>query len=123
MQLVTPPKYFKYAELNKGDVLIEEGKYLQTKEGKFGPQHYFEEKDGSKVCLNSAGQLNYLIDDNLYAGRACKIVYAGKVLLEKGAMAGKEAHNFDLYLGQSAPTEVKEETAPAQTNMDLNGLE
>jgi len=122
MKLVTPPKYFKYAEMNKGDTLVEQGKYLETKEGRFGPQHYFEEQDGQRICLNSAGQLNYLIDDHLYAGRECKIVYAGKVLLEKGAMAGKEAHNFDLYLDQSKPSATTIEE-PTQQNLDVNGLE
>lgn len=121
MRLVTPPKYFKYPECQAGDVLVNEGKYLETKEGKYGPQHYFEEESGEKICLNSAGQLNFLIGDNLWKGRKCKIVYKGKVELTKGPMSGKEAHNFDLFLDDSAPK--VENVEPTSSTTDLSSLE
>lgn len=116
MELISQPKYFKYPELNKGDVLIEEGIYLETKEGKFGPQHYFEEvKNGERKVLNSAGQLNYLVDSYLREGTKCKVVYDGKITLDKGAMKGKQSHQFLLYKDNKAQS-----SEPAQTEMNLN---
>jgi len=96
MELVSAPKYIKYSEQNKGDVLVE-GVYQGSQEGKYGIQHYFDDKNGQRVVLNSSGQLNYLVDSYLAEGQSCKVVYQGKVKLDKGAMKGKEAHQFDLY--------------------------
>ena len=115
MELISQPKYFKFAELNKGDVLIEEGVYLETKEGRFGPQHYFEDADGERKVLNSSGQLNYLIDSYLTEGDKCKIQYQGKIELTKGAMKGKSAHQFDLFKDKKAVS-----SAPVQTELNLN---
>ena len=123
MSLVAAPTYFKFKELTKGDILINEGTYQGTKEGRFGPQHFFEEvEDGERKCLNSSGQLNYLVEEHLVVGKKCKIAYAGKILLEKGAMAGKEAHQFDLYTDNTAPI-IEAPTTQVQTNMNLNDLE
>lgn len=123
MKLIQRPTYYKYPELNDGDVLIEEGIFLGTKEGKFGPQHYFEEmSSGEKKVLNSAGHLNYLIDDNLWEGRKCKVVYKGKKELEKGPMKGKMSHQFDLYTEERPMETPKAEVAPANTP-DTSSLE
>jgi hypothetical protein len=89
-------KYYKYSECTPGQVLVENGVYLGSEEGKFGIQHLFREEDGSKVCLNSAGHLNYLIDESAVPGMKCRVTYAEKVLLDSGSFKGKEAHNFDL---------------------------
>lgn len=125
--MISAPTYFKYAELNPGDVLIEKGTYLETKEGKYGAQHYFEETSNSeRKVLNSSGQLNYLVDTYLKEGTVCKIVYKGKVLLSKGAMSGKEAHNFDLYVDDetveksvdAASTKAVQDAMPKASNLD-----
>lgn len=122
MELVSAPKYFKYPELKKGQVLIQKGKYLESKQGKFGVQHYFEEIESSeRKVLNSSGQLNYLVDSYLAEGDICKIVYEGKVVLDKGAMKGKEAHNFQLYLDK--PTKTPEVASGTQLKMNIDGLE
>lgn len=115
MDLVTQPTYFKYKECKKGQTLIENGKFLETKEGKYGAQHYFEESNGERKVLNSAGQLNYLVESYLEKGKRCKIVFGGKEVLEKGDMAGKEANQFELYVDNQSP-------APTQQDLPLEGM-
>lgn len=121
MELVTNElKTFKYKELNKGDVLVQEGVYLESKPDKFGgTSHFFEEVNGERVCLWSAKQLNYLVDAHLREGIKCKIEYNGEIVLEKGMMKGKPCHQFKLYKERTtlAPAEAK------QTEMNLDDLE
>jgi len=119
MQLITAPKYVKYPECKEGDVLVNNAKFVGTKQGKFGAQHYFEElESGERVCLNSSGQLNYLVEEHLIPGRVCKVVYKGKVTLTKKAMSGKEAHNFDMYLDKIIPTATEPTVSNDSTNID-----
>lgn len=112
MELVSAPKYVKYAESNKGDVLVD-GIYVESKEGRYGIQHVFEAEDGQRTVLNSSGQLNYLVDSYLVEGQRCKVVYDGKVTLEKGAMAGKQAHQFNLFRDKAVSKAVN----PAGSNV------
>jgi hypothetical protein len=91
-------KFFKYSELNPNEVLFERARYLESFQGKFGVVHKFVDPiTNQELNLNSSGQLNYLIKTHLTEGQYCKVVYLGKVVLDKGAMKGKEAHNFELY--------------------------
>ena len=121
MELVTNSfKTFKYAELNKGDVLVNEGIYLESFKNNYdGTDHIFEEANGDRVRLWSAGQLNKLVKDHLVEGQKCKIEYDGKVTLEEGKMKGKPCHQFKLYKERKtlAPAESK------QTEMNLDDLE
>lgn len=91
-------KYFRYSECTAGDVLVEDGVFVGTEQGKYGVIHVFMLNDQSEVVLNSSGQLNYLVDKYLSEGTRCRVVYGGKNKLTKGAMAGKEAHNFDVFV-------------------------
>jgi acetyltransferase-like isoleucine patch superfamily enzyme len=93
-------KYFKYKDCAPGQVLVENGEYLGSEEGKFGIQHLFRQEDGETVCLNSAGHLNYLIEKNVKPGMHCNVIYAEKVALTSGTFAGKEAHNFELEIDE-----------------------
>tara|TARA_R110002110_G_scaffold37866_1_gene124492 strand:+ start:475 stop:834 length:360 start_codon:yes stop_codon:yes gene_type:complete len=96
---MSAPKYYKYTELESGFAFFERGRYLETTiNAKYGnPQHLFEDLDtGERKCLNGAGQLNYFVDQ-MSEGDICKIVFKGKVLLESGKMAGKEANQFEVY--------------------------
>ena len=114
MRLMSAPKYYKYTELESGFAFFERGRYLETTiNAKYGnPQHLFEDLDtGERKCLNGAGQLNYSMD-MLNEGDICKIVFKGKIMLEKGKMAGKEANQFDVYVEDKAPVE----TAPVASN-------
>ena len=92
-------KYFKYNELEKGDVLVE-GKFSKSFQGRFGVQYEYLNKDGCVHVLNSSGQLNYLMDF-VEEGDTVKIVYDGTFKLTKGSFAGKEAHQFKLFRDDS----------------------
>lgn len=106
-------KYFKYNECKEKDVLVAAGTYVGSEEGKFGVQHVFRQKDGDIVVLNSAGHLNFLLENHVQVGSICNVIYAGKVRLTRGAMAGKDAHNFEVEVADqvSAPTKVVAATA------------
>lgn len=112
MRLVSAPKYYKYSELDAGFVFFERGRYLETTiDAKYGnPKHMFEDLDtGERKCLNGAGQLNWSIDQ-LSEGTVCKVVFKGKVTLESGRMAGKEANQFDVYVEDTPPMKKVENT-------------
>lgn len=120
MKLMSAPTYFKYTELSEGFVFFERGEYIETTiNAKYGnPQHMFRDLDsGERKCLNGAGQLNYVMDQ-LSEGTICKIVFKGKVLLEKGKMAGKEANQFDVYVEESTPMKKVEETATSTNDLE-----
>lgn len=98
--------YVKYSECSEGDVLAE-GIFRGTEAGRYGDQHLFELEDGNTTVLNSAGQLNFLIDKHLVPGMLCRVTYAGKVTIAKGPMAGKESHQFELEVDDSAAPEAE----------------
>jgi len=102
-------KYYKYSECEKGQMLIDNGLYVGEEQGKYGIQHIFKQQDGQVVVLNSAGQLNWQLENHATPGKTrCNVFYAGKITLEKGAMAGKESHQFELETDDDAPqAEVK----------------
>jgi hypothetical protein len=105
--------YYKYSELSDGDTLIEGGTYLGSEEGKYGVVHLFQ-VDSETHCLNSAGQLNYLIDKYVAPGTRCRIVYCGKEVLTKGPMTGKESHKFGLEVDDGAGDTPPNDPAPVQ---------
>jgi hypothetical protein len=105
--------YYKYSELTDGDTLIEGGTYLGSEEGKYGIVHLFQ-VDSETHCLNSAGQLNYLIDKYVAPGARCRITYCGKEVLTKGPMSGKESHRFGLEVDDGAEDNTPNDPAPAQ---------
>ena len=104
-------KYFKYAECTKGQQLVVEGSYMGPYEGKFGVQHDFKQKDGEIVCLNSAGQLNYLLENHVEVGDLVNVYYDGSVMLTKGTFKGKNAHNFSIEVDTDG-AKVKHDKAP-----------
>jgi hypothetical protein len=89
-------RYVKYNECTPGQKLVSEGSYLGPYQGKYGVLHDFKEKGGEIACLNSSGQLNYLLETHVATGDVCNVYYKGKVLLSKGTFKGKEAHNFEI---------------------------
>lgn len=103
--------YHKYSEKNPGDILINNGKYLGTEEGKYGIVHLFD-VDGVTECLNSAGLLNYTLERHVVPGMRVNITYGGKEVLTKGAMAGKESHQFTVEVDDT-PQEVKAQPVAA----------
>jgi hypothetical protein len=116
-KVATSRKYFKYADCNPGDVLVNEGTYVGPEEGRYGVQHIFKQRNGEIVCLNSSGHLNWLIENHVSPGVVVNILYKERVTLTKGPMAGKDAHNFELEVeeveeGVSAKGKVPTEKAP-----------
>ena len=125
-------KYFKYAECEKGQILVQ-GKYVGTSPNKFGKDnHDFRPTDGGPtVCLNSAGHLNYLIDNNVQVGDMVQVTYDGKDILDQGAFKGKEVHKFDVAIADSeeqldavAVKEVQDKVEAKSTGtVDLSDLD
>lgn len=113
-------KYFKYSECEKGDVLVE-GKFIRDFEGKFGIQYEFEHKTGDIHVLNSSGQLNYKMDF-VNPGERVMIIYDGSIILEKGAMKGKMAHQFKL-LRDEEDVETDELDGPDQQDALSEGFD
>lgn len=112
-------KYFKYRECEKGQKLIHEGLYVGPEEGKFGIQHVFRLRGGSKdtVVLNSAGHLNWLLENYATPGKTfCNVFYDGKNLLERGAMKGKEAHRFELEVETESGAVVSHSDEPVNVD-------
>jgi len=87
--------YPKYKECKDGEILVE-GWYIETKPGKFGPQHYFIDENGRTTVLNKAGQLDYALSHSVNKEDFVRITFAGRITLTKGPMAGKESNQFKI---------------------------
>lgn len=103
-------KYYRYAECQPGQLLVE-GTFLGEREGKYGKEYEFRDVSGELVVLNKAGHLDWLMKKHakpLADGVPCQIYYADRNTLTSGKFAGKEAHRFDLYLDEEGgkPTKV-----------------
>ena len=91
--------YPKYASTPVGTVLINDGVYLGAVESRFGGYGYpFRMNDGTRIHLNSAGQLAMRMAE-IEAGTHCHIVYQGTETLKKGAFKGKDCHQFQVSVG------------------------
>lgn len=81
--------------------VILEGVYVGTLPNKFNetkPDYKFQKENGDTVVLNSAGNLQYQMKA-VSIGTLTQISYLGKQKITKGAMAGKESHNFEVLVG------------------------
>jgi hypothetical protein len=109
-------KYFRYKECSPGDVLVKDGVYIGDTPNQFGrDNHDFRESDGQVVSLNAAGQLDYILQNNVKQGDSVKIVYAGTNKLTSGAYKNKDAHSFEVFVKgaeveEAATDELEEET-------------
>lgn len=110
--------FYKYKELNKrhkeeGDFpIFESGVFVKGEPNKFKPEKndWVFNVEGEEHVLNSAGHLNWQMS-NIEKGWKVTPVYKGKIVLETGQMAGKEAHQFDVQFERvetEAPAEVEE---------------
>lgn len=90
--------YIRYSECKPGDVIVDHGVYLKSEDGKFGTPNHIFKVGGVEVVLNSAGKLNWQIDNFLAPGMVCVIKYVGKIKLEKGIYKGKETHDFEMLV-------------------------
>ena len=118
-----PMKFRGWSDYSTGDVLI--CKYVKTAPNKFNdakPNHvveiveaFLKDKkvqkewsEGTHVCLNTAGMLDKALS-NVCAGEMIQITYNGSQTIEKGKMAGKDAHSFDV-IGMTEDNDSSEES-------------
>ncbi len=102
--------YFKYAECEEGQTLVDKMVYKGESQGRFGRQNNFV-GGGEKTVLNSAGQLNYKLDEFVTEGDTVSVIYDGTEILESGSFKGKSVHNFKVILHDEIKNEApKEET-------------
>ena len=113
--------YYKFNECEKGQVLVE-GTYRKTILGKFGDQYEYMSDDGKIVVLNAAGQLAYKMDF-MKEGTKCKIVYDGSIILEKGKMKGKSAHQFIVMAEENYGEEEIDEGLSSVEGLSDEGLD
>lgn len=114
VQLGGAKKFIKYSECEKGDVLIEQGRFLGSYEGNYGVCWEFESNDEITV-LNSAGQLNYVLENHAKEGDILDVIYEGKTEVPKGPMKGKMAHQFKVEKYKTSP---KQEIGSNDVSLD-----
>lgn len=120
VQLGGAKKFIKYSECEKGDVLIEGGRFLGSYEGNYGVCWEFENNEQITV-LNSAGQLNYVLENHASEGDVLDVIYEGKVEVPKGPMKGKMAHQFKVEKYKASPK--VEISSDKSSNVSLDDLE
>jgi hypothetical protein len=86
--------YIKPSELTPGYEIA--GTFTKTLTNDFGETYIIATADGD-VGLNSTGKLKKLMAF-VSPGSNLKIVYKGKTTIQKGAMKGKSAHDFDVFV-------------------------
>lgn len=117
-----PMKFRGWSDYDTGDVII--CTYVKSTPNKFNeskPNHvveiveaFLKDKkvqkewtEGTHVCLNTAGMLDKALSD-ISAGDMIQITYNGLNAIEKGKMAGKDAHSFDV-IGMQEDTDSTDE--------------
>lgn len=106
-----PKQYYKYKECKPGQVLVE-GTYIGRSPNKFGKENFdFKPANGgATVCLNHAGQLEYLLEA-ITEGTYCRVTYNGREVLTKGDFKGKEVNTFILEVAEEGDEEAQLEMA------------
>lgn len=131
--------FLKWKDCAEGDV-IAFGVFEKCGEDNFGnPTYEFRNPDTNTIqVLNSAGHLNYLLNEYAVFGDFCKITYDGTIKIEKGKMAGKDSHTFTLEIddekfdksfardtskqSKRKNLEVEKEPAEEISETDLEGM-
>lgn len=80
------------------NTILAEGTYTGSHEGKFGRTYYILGDDSVSVGLKDWGKLKALMEKaELVPNQSrVRITYLGKVIIEEGDFAGREANNFKL---------------------------
>ena len=79
-----------------------EGTYQTKVANKFGTEDYkFVTEGGETVIVNRCGSLDYQMK-SISEGEFVQLNYNGKIVLEKGPMAGKESHTFEVLVASDA---------------------
>jgi len=104
------------AAIKHGDVIVT-GRYLGTIEGTYGPQHIVEDDEGFQHYLGNWGQLRFKLE-NIQPGTRIQIVYQGKIVLTSGKMAGKDSHQFQLFVDEGGDEGMAETTGGGSDDDD-----
>lgn len=121
--------YYKYADIEaewkkskdkKPITLVEDALYIEKTPNNFNPDKFdfVFEKDGKNHILNHAGHLSYLMS-KLEPGAFVDVQYTGKVKLEKGTYAGKESHNFKVFVSSKSPIEEVMKTKETSSDIEV----
>ncbi len=109
--------FHKYTQTEPGTVLVNEGVYLGTEEGKYGIEHLFKSPNGGIIVLNKAGGLCKKLEKFASIGQKVSVTFQGKKLIPSGRFAGKECYDFDVSVDDSfTPTAT---TTVASTDGDI----
>lgn len=116
-----PRTFFKYKDCKPGQVLVENGIFVATEDGKFGPNHIFREIPSQEIkVLNSSGHLNYQLDKRVSTGSLCRVIYEGVETLSKGTFAGKPCHQFDVQVDHDAAVAPEHKVAAPSSGTDIS---
>ena len=95
--------YIKPGSLESGTTIAGTYLGLTSNADQFGKRnHRIKSSDGSSLVINSTGKLDKLME-KVSAGSEVEIVYLGKTKIQTGPQAGKQAHNFDVFVTGAAP--------------------
>ena len=108
-------KYPKFADMQVGETVVK-GEFLREIEGRFGPQFEFMSEEGDIVVVNGNGQIKHKMQF-IKEGQNIEIEYAGLIVLEAGAMKGKDCHQFKFF-DLDDPEVEKEAEAEAGEEVD-----
>lgn len=103
-------RYVKFAEQKDGDVIVD-GVYAGTIPSQYEPGFQYKFKEGeSDVVISPAGQLRHRMA-SVQEGDKVEIVYRGQEKISKGKFAGKDAHQFKVFVDIPEP-EGEEDDVP-----------
>ena len=85
----------KVKDMEKDEVF--EGTFIESTEGKYGPEWKFQTKDGNTVVFNGTGALNYKMAQ-VAINSDVQIIYFGKEELPSGKYAGKLCHKVEVLV-------------------------
>ncbi len=94
------PKFTSYKEAKEGDVLVA-GIYRGDYPNKFNsdrPNHKFECQGREIIVLPAAGQLDYLIKEQINVGDLVRVYFEGKEEMPSGVYKGKPVNKFSIEL-------------------------
>lgn len=121
-----------YKKWDAGDQLS--GKITEIRKDKFGKPAYIiqveevnfkkkneEPKVGDLVTLNSAGGLQYKIEQagGVVIGDVIGVEYNGTFVQDKGQWKGSVTHDIDFFIAESTPKREAAPKATQQENFDL----
>lgn len=86
---------------DNGNVLVE-GTFIESLPNSFDNSKLdfkFENDLGNTIIINGAGNLGYRMR-NVNPGQIVRVTYEGKQEIMSGKMKGRQAHNFDVEIGE-----------------------